>query len=88
MSDAESLQQLPGEYTFKIFGRASPTLVARITAILAATLGPVPPQSVSVRESRRGGYLSVTIVLWVEAQGQLEAVYAELKAEPEVLLYI
>ncbi len=88
MSEAGPLQPFPGEYTFKIFGRPSPTLVGRITAILAATLGPVPAQAVSVRASHQGGYLSVTIVVWVEAQGQLETVYTQLKAEPEVLLYI
>ena len=88
MSDGESLQEFPGEYTFKIFGRTSPTLVARVTAIVEATLGPVPPEAVSVRESSGARYLSITVVLWVERREQLEIVYRELKAEPEVLLYI
>ena len=87
MSD-ETLQQFPSEYTFKIFGRQSPTFVERVSAIVGATFGALPAEAVSVRESSGQKYLSVTIVVWVEDRGQLEKVYAELKAESEVLLYI
>jgi putative lipoic acid-binding regulatory protein len=78
----------PGEYTFKIFGRQSPTLVERVSSIVARAFGPLPPEAVSVRASSGQRYLSVTIVVWVDDRTQLEATYAELKAEPEVLLYI
>lgn len=87
MSD-ESLQQFPGEYVFKIFGRRSPTFVSRVTEIIAATFGAVPAEAVTVRESSGQRYLSVSIVVWVDERSQLEPVYAELKAEGEVLLYI
>lgn len=89
MSDGpDTLQQFPCQYTFKIFGRQSPTLVDRVTAIVARTLGPVPPEAVAVRSSSGGRYLSITIELHVDARSQLETVYAELRAEAEVLLYI
>lgn len=87
MSD-ESLQPIPGEYTFKIFGRQSTTFVERVSAIVGATFGALGPEAVSVRESSGQKYLSVTIVVWVDEKAQLEKVYTELKAEPEVLLYI
>lgn len=88
MSDALSLLELPGEYTFKVFGRQSPTFVERVAAILTRTFGVLPPEAVSVRSSSAQRYVSVSVVVWVEDRGQLEAAYAELKAEPEVLLYI
>jgi len=81
-------QAFPGEYTFKVFGRQSPTFVERVSAIVAGTFGDLPADAVSVRESSGQRYLSVTIVVWVDDRSQLERVYTELKAESEVLLYI
>jgi putative lipoic acid-binding regulatory protein len=88
MSDSETLQTFPTEYTFKVFGRQSDTFVERVRTIVAATFGPVAAEAVSERASSGGKYLSVTIVQWVERREQLEEVYTALKAEPEVLLYI
>ncbi|MBX3025647.1 DUF493 domain-containing protein [bacterium] len=87
MSD-DSLQVFPGEYVFKIFGRQSPTFVERVSAIVSATFGALPAEAVTVRASSGQRYLSVTITVWVDHRRQLEAVYGELKAEREVLLYI
>ena len=87
MSD-EPAQVFPGEYVFKIFGRQSPTFVERVSAIVGGTFGELGPDAVSVRQSSGQNYLSVTIVVWVNDRSQLEQVYTELKAEPEVLLYI
>ena len=88
MSESDTLEQFPCLYTFKIFGRRSETFVDRVRDILAATLGPLPPDAVSVRESSRGRYVSVTVLVRVEEQEQLERVYADLRADDEVLLYI
>ena len=87
MSD-EVVQVFPGEYVFKIFGRQSSTFVERVSEIVAGTFGELAADAVSVRQSSGQKYLSVTIVVWVNDRSQLEQVYTELKAEPEVLLYI
>lgn len=88
MSDTDTLQTFPCEYTFKIFGRQSETFAARVQLIVAATFGPLADDAVSERSSSGGKYVSLTIVQWVERREQLEEVYAALKAEPEVILYI
>lgn len=88
MSAADTLQTFPCEYTFKIFGHQSETFVARVRAILGDTFGPLDAAAVSERASAGGRYLSVTIVLRVERREQLERAYADLQAEPAVLLYI
>jgi uncharacterized protein len=88
MNDADSLEQFPCFYTFKIFGRSSATFVERVREIIAATLGTVPLDAVKVRESSRGRYLSVTVLIRVDSRSQLERVYADLRAEDQVLLYI
>ena len=88
MSDSLELEQFPTFYTFKIFGRQSATFAERVREIVSATLGPVPLDSTKVRESARGRYLSVTIVVHVQSRAQLEQVYRDLRAEEQVLLYI
>jgi putative lipoic acid-binding regulatory protein len=81
-------ERFPCSYTFKIFGRRSETFADRVCEIIAATLGTVPPDALRIRESSGGRYLSVTVEIEVESRGQLERVYADLRAEAEVLLYI
>ncbi len=88
MSEPEGLEQFPCLYTFKIFGRRSDTFVERVREIIAATLDVVPLDAVTVRESSRGRYLSVTVLIRVDSRRQLERVYADLRAEEQVLLYI
>jgi putative lipoic acid-binding regulatory protein len=88
MSAFSTLEQFPCVYTFKIFGRRSETFVDRVRGIIAATLGALPGDAVSVRESSRGRYVSVTVLVEVETPDQLERVYADLRADDEVLLYI
>jgi putative lipoic acid-binding regulatory protein len=88
MSGSDSGEQFPCLYTFKIFGRRSDTFVERVREIIAATLGVVPRDAVTLRESSQGRYVSVTVVIRVETRGQLEQVYADLRTDKEVLLYI
>jgi putative lipoic acid-binding regulatory protein len=81
-------EEYPTIYTFKIFGRRSDTFVDRVREIIATTLGAVPLDAVKVRESSQGRYLSVTVLARVESRSQLERVYADLRADETVLLYI
>ena len=88
MSEQSGRQELPCFYTFKVFGRRSDTFLDRVRAVVAATLGPVPLDSIKVRASAAGRYVSVIIVPRVETRAQLEQVYTDLRDDEEVLLYI
>jgi putative lipoic acid-binding regulatory protein len=87
MSDA-TLERFPCVYTFKVFGLRSDTFAEHVRVIISETLGDVPGEAVSVRESSGGRYLSVTVLVRVDNRGQLERVYADLRADEQVLLYI
>ena len=88
MSEAVELEQFPCSYTFKIFGKRTETFAERVREIVAATLGVVPLDSIKLRQSAGGHYLSVTIVSQVHNRAQVERIYADLRVEEEVLLYI
>ncbi len=80
--------EFPCFYTFKVFGRSSSAFAGRVTEILGATLGAIPLDSVKVRESAHGRYLSVSVYVRVDSRQQLERIYSDLRQEEEVLLYI
>ena len=88
MADPTTLETFPCFYTFKVFGRTSGSFVDVVRDIVGATLGVVPRDSVKVRESAKGKYSSVTLIAYVHSRKQLEQVYADLRAEEQVLLYI
>jgi len=88
MSDPLELEAFPCFYTFKIFGRTTETFAERVRQIVGLTLGAIPLDSIKVRESAKGRYLSVTLVAYVHNRSQLEKVYSDLRAEEQVLLYI
>jgi putative lipoic acid-binding regulatory protein len=88
MSDPVELEAFPCFYTFKIFGKTTESFVERVREIVGATLGTIPLDSVKVRESAKGRYLSITLVAYVHSRSQLEEVYADLRGEEQVLLYI
>ena len=84
----ETLESFPCFYTFKVFGRHSETFADRVRGVVGATLGEVPQDSVKVRESEHGRYLSVSVYVRVDSRDQLERIYADLRAEEEVIVYI
>jgi uncharacterized protein len=88
MREEATLETFPNVYTFKVFGRRSPTFADRVREVIEQTLGRVPLDSTKVRESAHGRYLSVTVLARVHSREQLVKVYEDLRAEPEVLLYI
>lgn len=88
MSESVEIEAFPCFYTFKIFGRATETFAERVREIVGLTLGTIPLDSIKIRESAKGRYLSVTLVAYVHNRSQLEKVYSDLRAEEQVLLYI
>lgn len=84
----ETLETFPCFYTFKVFGHHSDTFAELVRDVVGWTLGPVSADSMKVRESAGGRYLSVSIYTRVDSRAQLDQIYADLRAEREVLLYI
>lgn len=83
-----SLEKFPCFYTFKIIGRNSDTFAERVREVVGWTLGAVPLDSVKTRDSAHGKYRSVTIVIYVASRDLLEKVYADLRGEEDVLLFL
>jgi hypothetical protein len=74
----------PVPFTLKVFGSDDEAFESHVQAIVArhATLS---PHSIHSRRSRNGRYRAVSCSFQAESRTQLDALYAELQADPHVL---
>jgi|GEM_PF-748888 len=66
-------------------GDAPPGFQALIESLVLPLIEPAKPSRIDVRASSGGKYCSVSVQFTVTTQGQLEAIYSALHAEPRVL---
>lgn len=83
MSDADSPLQFPCEFPIKAMGPAGATFERTVQAIITRHAPDAGPPSVT--ESRQGTYVSVTLTITATSREQLDAIYADLRAESSVL---
>ena len=84
----EGVAGFPCFYTFKVFGRQSDGFSEQVRATIAARVGTIPLDSMKVRESGRGNYVCVSVLVHVRSREQLEHIYRDLGEQSEVLLYL
>lgn len=87
MTDSKALT-FPCDFPLKIMGRAAPDFDALVVAIVLRHVGSVREGAVSVRESRGGNYLAVTVTVQAESQDQLDALYRELSGHERILMVL
>lgn len=81
---AESLLEFPCDFPVKIMGVMGDGFAEAVVAIVARHAPDFSPQTVEMRPSRGGNYLSLTCIIRAQSQAQLDALYRELTAQPEV----
>jgi putative lipoic acid-binding regulatory protein len=68
--------------------RVSPGLRGTLDAILARHAGPAALASVTERPSKQAHFVGVTYVIQAQGEAQIAALFAELKACPDVLMVL
>jgi len=76
--------EYPIPYTVKAFGPNQSAFPDRVRALVEQHT-PLSEHAVHTRESRNGRYLSVSCAFQAESREQLDAIYADLQADPDVL---
>jgi uncharacterized protein len=84
----EELLQFPTDYPIKVVGRPSPSFRARVHAIMVRHAPTLDTARITERLSENGNYLSISYVIVAESRAQVEALVAELRACPDVMLLI
>lgn len=78
--------EFPCDYPIKIMGEASEGFEAEMVALIRAHAPDLGEGAVSVRPSRGGKYLSITIRLRATSREQVDAIALALRAHPKVLM--
>ncbi|MCC7120669.1 MAG: DUF493 domain-containing protein [Gammaproteobacteria bacterium] len=87
MTDTRALT-FPCDFPLKIMGRAAPDFDSLVVAIVRRHVGSVREGAISVRASRGGNYVAVTVTVQADSQDQLDALYRELSSHERILMVL
>ena len=85
-SSRETLLQFPCEFPIKAFGRSAADFPDKVLEIVMRHSDSATKESVECRKSQGGKYDAVTITITANSKAQLDAIYQELTASPDVIM--
>lgn len=80
--------EFPCDYPLWIIGEREPGFEEVVLNIVRGHVTQVHEETVTVRESRSGGYCSVRVTIVATGEQQLKALHAALVAEPAVRMVL
>lgn len=84
----ESLLTFPCVFPMKIMGRREDGFAQAITEIVLRHAPDWHPQTIEMRTSKNGRYLSLTVEINAKSREQLDGLYSELSKNPLVLMVL
>ena len=84
----ESLLTFPCVFPMKIMGRREDGYAQAITEIVLRHAPDWHPDTIEMRTSKNGRYLSLTVTLNAKSREQLDGLYSELSRHPLVLMVL
>ncbi len=88
MSPDESLLRYPCDFPIKIMGARTDDFAASVVAIVTRHAPDFSAETVEMRASAGGAYLSVTCTIRATSRAQLDALYRDLTAHPQVRIVL
>ena len=89
MSDnRESAIQFPCDFPIKVMGRTADDFDTLVLSIVQRHVGNLSEESVTVRASAGGNYVSVTVTVIAESQHQLDNLSRELSGHERVVMVL
>jgi putative lipoic acid-binding regulatory protein len=85
---AESLLEFPCVFPLKIMGRTEDGFAQAILDVVLRHAADFDSASMEMRTSRQGKYLSLTCTINATSREQLDALYRELSAHPQVVMVL
>ncbi|MBS1185974.1 MAG: hypothetical protein H6R09_1575 [Proteobacteria bacterium] len=84
MSEEETLLKFPTDFPIKIMGARHDDFAQTMVELVMRHAPDFRPETVEMRVSGSGNYLSVTCVVRATSKAQLDALYREITAHPWV----
>ncbi len=86
MTEKKSLLTFPTEFTIKTFGKMGVEFETVVLSIITKHVSDLREDAIQTRPSANNKFLSMSITFIAESQTQLDAIYVELTASPEILM--
>jgi hypothetical protein len=84
MSGEETLLTFPTDFPIKIMGERRDDFAQTMVDLVLRHAPDFKAETVEMRASRNGNYLSLTVVVRATSKAQLDALYREITAHPWV----
>ena len=88
MSAEDSPLRFPTDFPIKIMGARTDDFAASVVAIVTRHAPDFAAETLEMRASAGGAYLSVTCTIRATSRAQLDALYRELSAHPLVRIVL
>jgi hypothetical protein len=80
----DDIFKFPCEYPIKVFGLNQPDLEESICSIIENYVGKLHANQISIKNSSKGKYVSITIRIIATSRKQLDSINADLQKSPLV----
>ncbi len=80
--------EFPCDWPVKAFGPGTEAFELAVVAIVRRHVSDLNENAVTTRPSRAGKYSAVTVNIRAESRAQLEAIYTDLRAHPDVVMVL
>lgn len=80
--------EFPCQYPVKVMGVAGAGLELDVVPVCQRHAPEVDAEQVTIRESREGNYLSITVIIRATGENQLRALFEDLKAMDSVKMVL
>ena len=84
----ESLLTFPCVFPMKVMGRREDGFAQTIAEIVLKHAPDFHPETIEMRSSSQGRYLSLTVTINAKSREQLDALYSELSKHPKVTMVL
>ena len=84
----ESLLTFPCVFPMKIMGRREDGFAQQVLEVVLRHAPDYHSETLEMRTSKNGRYLSLTVTLNAKSREQLDALYSELSKHPQVLMVL
>ena len=85
---AETLLEFPCAFPLKIMGRTTDGFAQTVLDVVLRHAPDFDSASMEMRPSRQANYLSLTCIVNATSREQLDALYRELSAHPQVVMVL
>jgi uncharacterized protein len=87
-SEKPSLLTFPCVFPMKVMGRREDGFAQTVSEIVLRHATDFHPETIEMRMSKNGRYLSLTVTINARSRAQLDALYTELSKHPQVMMVL